>query len=68
MDNNGHKCVLMTDAMHRKLYFKTVVYYQNLVDKGEEEHLARDNTSKWAAKSNKGINGKYFCVGILSYY
>ena len=45
-----------------------VAYYQNLVDTGEEEHLARDNTSKWAAKSNKGINGKYFCVGILSYY
>ena len=58
-------------ANHRKLYLKTVAYYKNLIDKGEEEHLARDNTSKWAAKSNKGINGKYFCVGfhlLLSYY
>ena len=32
----------------------------------EDEHLARENTNKWAAKSNKGSNGKYFCVGILS--
>ena len=32
--------------------------------------MARDNTNKWAAKKNQGINinGKYFCVGILSYY
>ena len=41
MNNNGHKCVLMTDANHtnRKLYLKAVAYYKNLIDKGEEEHL-----------------------------
>ena len=50
------KCVLlilMMDAIHRKLYFKVVAFYQNLIHKGEEEDLARDTTNKWAAKKTK---------------
>ena len=68
VDDNKHKCVLMTDRNHKMLYSNAVAYYQNLINKGEAVDLARDTTNKWAARMNQGINGKYFCVHILSYY
>ena len=69
VDNNNHKCVLMTDKKHKQLYFKAVAFYKNLIKKGEEVDLARDNTNKWAATKNQGINGKYFlCWCSYSFY
>ena len=64
VNNNNHKCVLMTDKEHRILYSRAGAYYQQLINKGEEVNLARDNTNKWAATDNQGINGKYFYVGV----
>ena len=54
----------MTDKEHRLLYSRAGAYYQQLINKGEEVNLARDNTNKWAATDNQGINGKYFYVGV----
>ena len=69
MDNNNHKCVLMTDKNHRILYTRAGAFYQNLINKGEEVDLARDNTNKWAATNNQDINGKYFlCWCSYSFY
>ena len=58
IDNENHKCVMMSDKLHKQKYWCAKAYYKELLDAGEDVQLAKDNTNKWAAVSNDGINDK----------
>ena len=58
IDNENHECIMMTDEEQRKYYLLAKAHYNALIEKGEDEVLAKENTNKWAAENNGGINGK----------
>ena len=57
---------MMLDQLHKQKYWCAKEYYKELLDNGEDVQLAKDNTNKWAAVNNDGINGKpLYCFSFL---